>query len=170
MTAHPTDLLSRSSGSALERQLSLVLRAEAAGKPWCKYSKYKELLRQADLRPTRQRLALSWILFSNGHRHVTAETLYEEATEAKIPVSMATVYNTLHQFAEAGLLRQVGVGSSKSFFDTDLTKHHHFFVPDEDALLDIPPPEALLDRLPQAPDGFEITHVDVVVRLRRKRG
>ena len=114
-------------------------------------------------------MALGSILFSQGNRHVTAEMLFAEATEARISVSLATVYNTLHQFTEAGLLRQIGVGS-KSFFDTNLTEHHHFFIQGEDALLDIPPTEALLDKLPQPPEGFEIARVDVVARLRRKRG
>ena len=89
------------------------------------------MLRQVGLRPTRQRMALGWILFGKGDRHITAEMLYEEATKAKVPVSLATVYNTLHQFTEVGLLRQVAVDGSKTYFDTNVSQHHHFFVEGE---------------------------------------
>lgn len=129
----------------------------------------KSLLRKAGLRPTRQRIVLACLLFSAGNRHVTAELLFGEVTKAKIPVSLATVYNTLHQFTEAGLLRQIGIDGSKFFFDTNPDEHHHFFVQGEDCLLDIPPSESLVDRLPDAPDGYEIMRVDVVVRLHRKQ-
>ena len=83
-------------------------------------------------------MALGWILFAKGDRHLTAEMLYEEATKAKVPVSLATVYNTLHQFTEVGLLRQVAVDGSKTYFDTNTTAHHHFFVEGDNALVDIP--------------------------------
>jgi Fur family iron response transcriptional regulator len=95
--------------------------------------------------------------------------LYEEASKAKVPVSLATVYNTLHQFTEVGLLRQVAVDGSKTYFDTNVTEHHHFFVEGENALVDIPDAEAIVGKMPVAPAGFEISRVDVVVRLRRKR-
>jgi Fur family transcriptional regulator, iron response regulator len=149
----------------MEEQLNVMLRAEVDGDPW---QQYKELLRGAGLRPTRPRMVLGWLLFSKGSRHVTAEILYEEALKARIPVSLATVYNTLHQFTEAGLLRQIGVDGSRSFFDTNPSEHFHFFVQGEECLLDIPETETLFDKLPQAPEGFEIARVDVVVRLRRK--
>lgn len=129
----------------------------------------RELLRGAGLRPTRQRVMLSWVLFSQGNRHITAETLYGEATEAKIPVSLATVYNTLHQFAEAGLLRQIGVDGSKAYFDTNPSEHHHFFVEGEQAVIDIPESDIAIGQLPEAPAGFEIARIDVTVRLRPKR-
>lgn len=129
----------------------------------------KDLLRKAGLRPTRQRMVLACLLFAAGNRHVTAEMLFGEAVKAKIPVSLATVYNTLHQFTETGLLRQIGIDGSKFFFDTNLDEHHHFFVEGEDSLLDVPSTEALIGRLPEAPEGFEIARVDVVVRLRRER-
>ena len=83
-------------------------------------------------------MALGWILFAKGDRHVTAEMLYEEATRAKVPVSLATVYNTLHQFTEVGLLRQVAVDGSKAYFDTNNSEHHHFFIEGENELIDIP--------------------------------
>jgi Fur family iron response transcriptional regulator len=94
--------------------------------------------------------------------------LYEEASKAKVPVSLATVYNTLHQFTEVGLLRQVAVDGSKTYFDTNVSDHHHFFVEGESALLDIPGAEVIVDKTPVAPEGYEIARVDVVVRLRRK--
>jgi Fur family iron response transcriptional regulator len=115
-------------------------------------------------------MALGWILFAKGGRHLTAEMLYEEASKAKVPVSLATIYNTLHQFTEVGLLAQVAVDGSKTYFDTNTTAHHHFFVEDEHALLDIPADEPIISKLPAVPDGYEIARIDVVVRLRRKNG
>ncbi len=141
-------------------------RAALTGCPW---HDVKAMLRQVGLRPTRQRMALGWILFGKGDRHLTAEMLYEEATRAKVPVSLATIYNTLHQFTEVGLLRQVAVDGSKAYFDTNVTAHHHFFVEGEDEVLDIPDAEVIVGKTPTAPEGFEIARVDVVVRLRRKR-
>ena len=140
-------------------------RSELTGCPW---HDVKSMLRQVGLRPTRQRMALGWILFGKGDRHLTAEALYEEATRAKVPVSLATIYNTLHQFTEVGLLRQVAVDGSKAYFDTNVTAHHHFFVEGDDVLLDIPGAEVLVGKTPSPPEGYEIARVDVVVRLRRK--
>src|SRR3974390_447670 len=84
-------------------------------------------LRSVGLRPTRQRLALARLLLENGNRHITAEQLHGEAVAAEIRVSLATVYNTLHQFTEAGLLREVVVEPGRSYFDPNTTDHHHFF-------------------------------------------
>jgi Fur family iron response transcriptional regulator len=126
------------------------------------------MLREAGLRPTRQRMALGWLLFAKGGRHLTAEMLYEEATKAKVPVSLATIYNTLHQFTDAGLLRQIAVDSAKTYFDTNVTDHHHFFVEGESAIVDIPKAGDILGTLPAAPEGYEIARVEVLVRLRRK--
>src|SRR5262249_15132252 len=131
----------------------------------------KGRLRQVGLRPTRQRVELASILFAKGNRHVTAEMLYEEATRAKVPVSLATVYNTLHQFTEFGLLRQVAVDASKTYFDTNNSAHHHFFIEDNNELIDIPMSTTmLLGETPIPPEGYEIARIDVVVRLRRKQG
>ncbi len=127
-------------------------------------------LRQAGLRPTRQRLMLGQFLFSSGGRHVTADMIYTEAAEANLQISRATVYNTLNQFTEAGLLRQIGVDGSKSFFDTNPGAHHHFFVDHEDRLLDVPAPGVLIETLPQPLPGYEVSRVDVIVHLRRKQG
>ena len=126
------------------------------------------MLRSVGLRPTRQRMALGWILFGKGDRHLTAEMLYEEAAKAKVPVSLATVYNTLHQFTEVGLFRQVAVDGSKSYFDTNVSEHHHFFVEGESNLFDIPGADVIVGKAPPAPAGYEVARIDVVVRLRRK--
>jgi Fur family iron response transcriptional regulator len=146
---------------------AMSARSDLTGCPW---HDVKEKLRGVGLRPTRQRMALGWILFGKGDRHVTAELLYEEATHAKVPVSLATVYNTLHQFTEVGLLRQVAVDGSKAYFDTNNSDHHHFFIEDKDDLMDIPVNDVLVGKAPVAPEGYEIARIDVVVRLRRKKG
>lgn len=144
-----------------------ALRPDLNGCPW---HDVKELLRTVGLRPTRQRMALGWILFGKGDRHLTAEMLYEEASKAKVPVSLATIYNTLHQFTEVGLLRQVAVDGSKAYFDTNVSAHHHFFLEGENALLDIPGDDIVVGKAPKAPEGYEVARIDVVVRLRRKKG
>ena len=102
------------------------------------------MLQAAGLRPTRQRMALGWLLFGKGARHLTAEMLYEEATLAKVPVSLATVYNTLNQLTDAGLLRQVSVDGTKTYFDTNVTAHHHFYLENNHELVDIPDPHLVL--------------------------
>lgn len=126
------------------------------------------LLRDHDLRPTRQRVALAELLFSKGHRHISAEALHEEAEYQSIKVSLATIYNTLHQFTNAGLLRAVPVDGSKTYFDTNVDNHHHFFVEDDQKVIDIPPQNFTVGMLPEPPEGMEITRVEVVVRVRRK--
>jgi Fur family transcriptional regulator, iron response regulator len=128
----------------------------------------RERLRDLGLRPTRTRVALGNILFAKGDRHISAEMLFEEASQAKVAVSLATIYNTLHQFTEAGLLRQVAIDSSKSYFDTNNTEHHHYYLEDRNELMDIPPTDVAVGEVPAPPAGYEIVRVDVVVRLRRK--
>ncbi|MEX3011266.1 iron response transcriptional regulator IrrA [Hoeflea sp. TYP-13] len=125
-------------------------------------------LRSVGLRPTRQRIALAGLLFAKGDRHLTAEELHEEAVGAGVPVSLATVYNTLHQFTDAGMLRVLAVESSKTYFDTNTSDHQHFFVEGENEVMDIPTGELSVGGLPEIPEGMEIAHIDVVVRLRRK--
>lgn len=124
-----------------------------------------ELLRRSGLRPTRQRIALASLLYSKGDRHVTAELLHEEANEAGEQVSLATVYNTLHQFQTAGLLREISIGGQRTYFDTNVSNHNHFFIEGEGRLVDIPSNSIEVSGLPQAPEGLRISHVDVVVRL-----
>jgi Fur family transcriptional regulator, iron response regulator len=123
-----------------------------------------ELLRAAKLRPTRQRLALAKLLFEKGDRHVTAEQLHEEAGAASISVSLATIYNTLHQFVAARLLREVVVNPDRSYFDTNITDHHHFFFEDTGKLMDIASDKIEVRNLPQPPQGA-IRRVDVVIRV-----
>lgn len=130
----------------------------------------RQKLRAAGVRPTWQRMALAWLLFRRGDRHVTAEVLHEEAANAKVPVSLATVYNTLNQFTAAGLLREIAVDGSKKYFDTNTSEHHHFLLEAQSELLDVSATELSVGRLPTPPDGYEITRVDLVFRLRRKSG
>lgn len=125
-------------------------------------------LRSVGLRPTRQRIALAGLLFAKGDRHLTAEELHEEAVKAGFPVSLATVYNTLHQFTDAGMLRVLAVESSKTYFDTNTSDHQHYFVEGDNEVMDIPAGSLTIDGLPEVPEGMEISHIDVVVRLRRK--
>jgi Fur family transcriptional regulator, iron response regulator len=129
----------------------------------------RAMLRQSGLRPTRQRMALAEILFAHGNRHISAEGLHDEAVTRRVPVSLATIYNTLHQFTEAGLLREVAVDGSKTYFDTNTDDHHHFFVEDDNEVMDIPAGQMGVGRVPEPPDGYEISRIDVVVRLRRIR-
>jgi Fur family transcriptional regulator, iron response regulator len=128
----------------------------------------KALLRSVGLRPTRQRVELGQLLFGNGNRHITAEALHLEAMDAKVPVSLATVYNTLNQFTNVGILRQLAFDGSKSFFDTNTSTHHHFFIEDENSLIDIAPYDLALAEIPKPPEGYEITRVDLSIRLRAK--
>src|SRR5947209_5057643 len=126
-------------------------------------------LRRVGLRPTRQRVALGWILFGKGDRHITAEKLYEEATGARVAISLATVYNTLHQFTQAGLLREIALDGSKTYFDTNTTHHHPFLIAETNTVLDIPGSALSIGQLPEPPEGMEIERVELVVRLRRKK-
>ena len=124
-----------------------------------------DILRQSGLRPTRQRVALAELLFARGDRHLTAERLHEEAVSNDVPVSLATVYNTLHQFTEAGLLREVAVEGAKTYFDTNTSNHCHFFCERDGVLIDIPTEGLSVEGIPEPPKGMEVSRVDVLVRL-----
>lgn len=124
-------------------------------------------VRAAGLRPTRQRISLATILFGHGDRHVTAESLRDEAAKAGVRVSLATIYNTLHQFTEAGMLSEVVVDSGKAYFDTNIGDHQHFYVEDDGALIDIPGEHISVAGLPTPPKGMTVERVDVVVRVKR---
>ncbi|WP_371056655.1 MULTISPECIES: iron response transcriptional regulator IrrA [unclassified Rhodosalinus] len=127
-----------------------------------------EWLSEAGLRPTRQRLTLAALLVGDGHnRHVTAESLFAAVRERGESVSLATVYNTLKAFCDAGLMQEITVDGSKSYFDTNIHDHPHFFWEDEGRLSDAPSEELEITRLPTAPEGAEIAKIDVVIRLRR---
>ncbi|WP_428521579.1 iron response transcriptional regulator IrrA [Roseibium sp.] len=142
--------------------MAIEMVTETAGKD------VTDMLRDAGLRPTRQRVSLAELLYSKGDRHLSAELLHEEAVAADVPVSLATVYNTLHQFTEAGLLREVAIEGNKTYFDTKVSDHHHFFIEGENKVIDIPGEGVGIGELPAIPEGMEVVHVDVVVRLRKK--
>lgn len=125
----------------------------------------RERLKGAGLRPTRQRLALAELLFSGPHRHVTAEQLHGEALAANDRVSLATVYNTLHQFTKVGLLRELVVASGCSYFDTNISHHHHFFCEASRRLQDVPGESVDVSRLPSPPRGTRVSRVDVIIRI-----
>lgn len=128
-----------------------------------------EWLSRGGLRPTRQRVALATLLVGDGEdRHVTAESLFAASVHGEEKVSLATVYNTLRAFCEAGLMQEVVVDGSKSYFDTRMDDHPHFYWEDSAALTDAPAEELKIALLPTAPEGTEIARVDVVIRLRRK--
>ncbi len=124
-------------------------------------------LKGCGLRPTRQRLDLARLLFRDGDRHVTAESLHDEVSSAGVKVSLATVYNTLHQFTEAGLLRQVVVDAGRSYFDTNVDDHQHFFLEEDGQLIDIPGETIEVSNVPVPPEGLVVDRVDVVVRVKR---
>ena len=123
------------------------------------------ILRSADLRPTRQRVALGRLLFSGQDRHVTAEMLHEEVSGAGERISLATVYNTLHQFERAGLIRELSIDGAKTYFDTNTSNHNHFYIESEGRVIDIPGEGLSVLGVPQPPEGTRISHIDVVVRL-----
>lgn len=134
------------------------------------YAQALQRLRAANLRPTRQRLALVKILFEQGDRHVTAEALHGEAMTAGVRVSLATIYNALHQFTDAGLLRQVVVDGSRTYFDTNTDDHHHFYLEEDGSLMDIAGEGVTVTGLPPAPKGHAARRVDVIVRVAREDG
>jgi Fur family iron response transcriptional regulator len=124
-------------------------------------------LRSAGLRPTRQRLTLAQLLIGDGrNRHVTAESLFEAAERSEAPVSLATVYNTLRSFTQAGLMTEITVDGTRSYFDTNVDDHAHFYWEDSGRLTDAPHGAVRFETLPEAPEGAEIARVDVVIRLR----
>ena len=130
------------------------------------YTGALDRLKAVGLRPTRQRLALAKLLFEEGDRHVTAEQLHSEAQSLNIRVSLATVYNTLHQFTDAKLLREVVVEPGRSYFDTNTDDHHHFFHEGDGCLTDIPADSLHVEKLPVTPKGTEVDRVDIIVRLK----
>ncbi len=127
---------------------------------------FEKKLRNSGLRPTRQRLALTELLYSKGDRHISAEDLHAEALAANVPVSLATIYNALNQFTMAGLLREVAIEGQRTYFDTNTSSHHHFYIESEERLVDIPHGSLRVVGVPQTPSGKEIDRIDVIVRLR----
>ena len=131
-------------------------------------SHHTEKLRKAGLRPTRQRLALAALLFGRGDRHVTAEALHEEVVCTGVRVSLATVYNTMHQFTRSGLLREVMVDGTRTYFDTNTGDHHHFYCEEDGSLMDIDGAAIAVAGVPVPPHGAKVDRVDVIVRLKRR--
>lgn len=156
--------MSGGDAASVSRGQAPPLENGAAG---CPDDAVKTKLRAAGLRPTRQRVALGKILFADGDRHITADALHYEANRGETRVSLATVYNALHQFTHAGLLRQVAIDVSKSFFDTNNAAHHHFFIEGANELRDIPLSDVAVSKIPVAPAGYEIERIDVLFRLRK---
>lgn len=140
------------------------------GCDWNQTTDVETRVRQAGLRPTRQRVALADLLFAKGDRHLSAEELHEEAVGAGVAVSLATVYNTLHQFTEAGLLRILAIEGARTYFDTNTSDHHHFFIEGENRVMDIDTGAVTVHNLPEPPEGMEIANVDIIIRLRPKAG
>ena len=154
MTDRPQQPLNAGASQSTEQPL---MSAESA-------HRVTGLLRQAGLRPTRQRLELGCLLFTGNHRHLTAESLHDDARASGISVSVATVYNTLHQFTEAGLLREFVVDGTKTYFDTNTSDHHHFYNEKDGAVWDVPAGVEIVGPL-EAPPGMRIVRVDLVVRV-----
>ena len=140
-----------------------------ASAPACSFAQVRERLQKAGLRPTRQRVTLAWLLFARGDRHVTAEMLYEEGRNTRTHMSLATVYNTLRQFSQAGLLREIALYSSTVWYDTKTGPHYHFYLEDSEQLVDIPPELMSELPLPPAPEGMDIIGVDMIVRVKAKK-
>ena len=157
MTAHFDLKMVKNDQQKVSQRLDLPMLADFA-----------KQLRLAGLRPTRQRIAIAALLLDGRHRHVSADSLIEEITTAGLQVSSGTVYNTLNQFTDAGLLRRVVVHNEYSLFDTNTDHHHHFYEASNDQLVDIPSDDVILAKLPQAPDGHEIKAVDVIIHIRSK--
>jgi Fur family iron response transcriptional regulator len=130
------------------------------------FGRVYDRLREAGLRPTRQRLGLARLLFENGDRHVTAEQLHGEAASANLRVSLATIYNTLNQFTDAGLMREVMVEPGRSYYDTNTTDHHHFFHEATGHLQDIPVDAISVGDVPEPPAGTRVERVDIIVRVK----
>ncbi len=124
-----------------------------------------EHLKQARLRPTRQRLCLTQLLFAKGHRHLTAEQLHQEAAHCGVKLSLATVYNTLHALTDAGMLHHVVIDQGHSYFDTNIDPHHHFFYEQSGRLEDIHGDTIEVKGLPETPAGSTVSRVDVIVRV-----
>ena len=131
-------------------------------------SHHIDKLRKAGLRPTRQRLALAAVLFGRGDRHVTVEALHEEVVRTGVRVSLATVYNTMHQFTRSGLLREVTVDGTRTYFDTNTGDHHHFYCEEDGSLMDIDGAAIAVAGVPVPPHGAKVDRVDVIVRLKRR--
>ena len=125
----------------------------------------KDILRNSSLRPTKQRVMIGELLFNGTDKHVTAESLYRELTASEQKISLATVYNTLHDFCEKKLLKKVTVDTEKVYFDTNTSPHHHFYSDNEKLLIDISKDKIKIQGLPKAPKGKKIKDVELIAHL-----
>ncbi len=141
---------------------------EMCSAPWA-YSELVAKLKTAGLRPTRQRVILAHILFGQGDRHVTAEQLHREVSAAHLRISLATVYNSLNQFTDCGLVKQIAGAGDQTFFDTNISDHFHFVHPTKKTLMDIPEQSLQFSTLPTPPEGMEIDRIEVTVHLKKKQ-
>lgn len=135
----------------------------------CPFYDIRHKLQNSGLRPTKQRLELGWLLFSKGHRHITADLLYQEATKSKVIVSQATIYNTLNQFKEYGLLKEIRSEGAKVWYDTNPVEHYHLYDEDNDILTDLPATAITIHQLPQLGNDIEVSSIDLVIRFRSKQ-
>jgi Fur family iron response transcriptional regulator len=149
--------------SKSRRAVEVPTKAALGDLAGCPFHDLRMRLAAAGLRPTRQRMSLGWLLFSRGARHLTAERLQEEAQESNVSISLATIYNSLHQFTSAGLLCAVAVDGTRTYFDTNTVRHHHYL--DDGVLIDIPELKVDVTNLPALPAGKRIAGIDVIVRL-----
>jgi len=152
-----------------ETKVEYVTRSEDVVRSGvCPIRQTRERLREAGLVPTRQRVSIGWLLFGKGDRHVTADMLYAELRKQRFPLSQATVYNTLTQFKNANLVREIATFGGKTWYDTNVGPHHHYFSEDDRTMFDLPDGAMALSQTPPVPEGMELVGVDVVVRVRRK--
>jgi len=155
----------------MRQKIEVVREAQARTAPdtslaGCPVHDLRIKFRSAGLRPTRQRIALGWLIFARGDRHLSAENVLEEAQASKVSISLATIYNSLHQFTEAGLLREIAIDGSRTYFDTNTTNHHHFLIEGSQLLIDIPRLAVDVLELPDPPPGKYVSDVDVIIRLK----
>jgi len=130
----------------------------------------RKCLLAAGINPTRRRIAIADLLFGAGDRHITAEQLYQEATNAGIRITPATVYRTLNQFKQVGLLREIAISSKKRYFDTKITSHQHVYIEDENRLMDVPKNTLKVSGIPSPPEGTTVTSIDVLVHVSANSG
>ena len=129
--------------------------------------KAKDILKKLKLRPTLQRVAITEILLRKKEVHVTAYSLEKLMVKNKIFISRATIYNNLNELSNRGFLKKVIVKNDKMWFDTNLSKHHHFYDEEEDRLVDIQEKEINFSKFPKAPDGKSIKSVDIIINIKK---
>ena len=127
-------------------------------------------LRSSNLRPTKQRILIAKKLFDRKKTfHFTAETLNKAVNKKKdTRISIATIYNTVEAFKKAGHIREILTNNSKSYYDTNIKSHHHFYDPDSKKLTDIDYQEVIFNKVPNPPKGKKIKYLEVVISLQKK--